>query len=110
MAARRGHLEWDPHTDRGTFALPESLQRDLHSNGADPQADAAGHQPPEITYDEQFYPARPKRFRPSARSSLKRRIAERRSASEQIADSPEQVEWLVEHSMLADANRLATQL
>ncbi len=67
------------------------------------------HQAPEITYDEQFFPARPKRFRPSARRSLRRRLADRRGADE-MADSREYVEWLVEESMLYDANRLATQL
>ena len=75
-----------------------------------PEPDANEHQAPEITFDEQFYPARPKRFRPSARRSLKRRFAERRSGSEQVTDNRELVDWLVEHSMLADANRLATQL
>jgi hypothetical protein len=29
------------------------------------------HQPSEITYDEQFYPARPRRLRPSARRVLR---------------------------------------
>lgn len=67
------------------------------------------HQAPEITYDEQFFPARPKRFRPSARRSLRRRLADRRG-DEELADSREYVEWLVEESMLYDANRLATQL
>lgn len=67
------------------------------------------HQAPEITYDEQFFPARPKRFRPSARRSLRRRLADRRGGDE-MADNREYVEWLVEESMLYDANRLATQL
>ncbi|MDA0136830.1 maltose alpha-D-glucosyltransferase [Solirubrobacter deserti] len=67
------------------------------------------HQAPEITFDEQFYPARPKRFRPSARRSLWRRRADRRG-DEEMADNREYVEWLVEESMLHDANRLASQL
>lgn len=75
----------------------------------DETAEAVEHQAPEITYDEQFYPARPKRFRPSARRSLRRRLADRRGG-EEMADSREYVEWLVEESMLYDANRLATQL
>ncbi len=69
----------------------------------------AEHHLPEITYDEQFYPARPPRLRPSAR-----RMQHRRSAdvlgTEGIADSRAYVGWLVEASMLADANRLAAQL
>src|SRR3954468_6403090 len=66
------------------------------------------HQAPEITFDEQFYPARPKRFRPSARRGLRRRLADRLGGDD-IADNREYVEWLVEQSMLHDANRLASQ-
>src|SRR3954463_366896 len=87
-------------------ALPDSLQHDF------PETDephAQGHEPPEITFDEQFYPARPRRFRPSARRSLRRRIADKLGV-EEIADSREYVEWLVGQSMLSDANRLAAQL
>ena len=69
------------------------------------------HHAPEITYDEQFYPARPRRLRPSARRSLRRRISDRLSGDgDAVADNREYVEWLVEASMLTDANRLATQL
>src|SRR3954452_9562717 len=85
--------------------MRESLQRDL------PMTDASEHQAPEITYDEQRYPARPRRFRPSARRLAKRAAGpRRRSGSDQIADNREYVEWLVEESTLADATRLATQL
>jgi trehalose synthase len=73
--------------------------------------DDAEHHAPEITYDEQFYPARPKRFRPSARRSLRRRISDRLTGEgDAVADNREYVEWLVEESMLQDANRLASQL
>ena len=75
--------------------------------GADPPTQE--HQAPEITFDEQFYPARPKRFRPSARRSLRRRLADR-LGGDAIADNRDIVQWLVEESMLHDANRLATQL
>lgn len=69
------------------------------------------HHAPEITYDEQFYPARPRRFRPSARRSLRRRISDRLTGDgDPVADNRAYVEWLVEESMLADANRLASQL
>src|SRR3954467_6920075 len=87
-------------------ALPDSLEHDF------PETDephAQGHQPPEITFDEQFYPARPKRFRPSARRSLRRRLADK-LGGEQMADNREYVEWLGGGSMLSDANRLASQL
>src|SRR6201995_5322267 len=62
------------------------------------------HHAPEITYDEQFYPARPRRFRPSARRG------ERRRFEDEIADSRAYVDWLRGESMLTDANRLANQL
>src|SRR3954452_21005018 len=64
---------------------------------------------PEITFDEAFYPARPQRFRPSARRSLRRRLADR-LGGDQMADNRAYVEWLVGESMLSDANRLASQL
>jgi trehalose synthase len=73
--------------------------------------DDGEHHAPDITYDEQFYPARPRRFRPSARRSLARRISDRLAGDgEAVADNREYVEWLVEQSMLTDANRLASQL
>jgi trehalose synthase len=89
--------------------VTKSLDRPL-TREPEPSADGE-HHAPEITYDEQFYPARPKRFRPSARRSLRRRLADRRSSDgDAVADNREYVEWLVEESMLADANRLASQL
>jgi trehalose synthase len=92
-----------------TMNVTKSLERPLMRE-PDPSADGE-HHAPEITYDEQFYPARPKRFRPSARRSLRRRLADRRSSDgDAVADNREYVEWLVEESMLADANRLASQL
>jgi trehalose synthase len=85
--------------------VTKSLERPV------PQDDDGEHHAPEITYDEQFYPARPRRFRPSARRSLRRRIADRLSGEgEAIADNRAYVEWLVDESMLTDANRLASQL
>src|SRR4051794_41798068 len=94
-----------------TRALPDSLQRDLEAvNDAEPrEAEPSEHHAPEITFDEQFYPARPRRFRPSARRSLRRRIADK-LGGETIADSREYVEWLVGESMLSGAERLAAQL
>jgi trehalose synthase len=67
------------------------------------------HQPSEITYDEQFYPARPRRLRPSARRALRNVL---RSALSGAADSSNEsyVKWLVEQSMLWDAKQLAIQL
>jgi trehalose synthase len=64
----------------------------------------------EITYDEQLYPARPKRLRPRANlrgGSLRRSFSDPRSANGQ---NPAYVEWLVRQSMLKDADVLSRQL
>lgn len=65
---------------------------------------------PEITYDEQLYPARPKRLRPRTNlrgGSLRRTFTDPRSANGQ---NPSYVEWLVRQSMLKDADVLSRQL
>lgn len=75
--------------------------------GTAPEARSAEHEPSDITYDEQFYPARPKRLRPSAR-----RIARspREAEGEPVAGNAKYVEWLIGESMLNDAHELARQL
>jgi trehalose synthase len=66
------------------------------------------HEPSEITFDEQYYPARPRHLRPKARlrgaqfSRLER-------LGEPVGSNPEYVAWLVEESMLGDANLIARQ-
>jgi trehalose synthase len=65
------------------------------------------HEPSEITYDEQFYPARPRRLRPSARRLVH---PAREAQGEPVADNPAYVEWLISESMLSDANELGRQL
>src|ERR1700728_2738611 len=69
--------------------------------------EAVGHVASEITYDEQFYPARPRRLTPTAR-----RIARRptEAEGEPNAENPGYVSWLIDESMLNDANALAKQL
>ena len=65
---------------------------------------------PELTFDAQFYPARPKKLRPAAQR--------RRNPLHAISAPPfspdgrnkAYVEWLVEQSMLGDARTLARQL
>jgi trehalose synthase len=78
---------------------------------ADAAAEELEHQPPEITYDEQFYPARPRRLRPrpSARRALRDLL---RSSPSGATDAGNEtyVKWLVEQSMLWDAKQLAIQL
>ncbi|HWE12221.1 MAG TPA: maltose alpha-D-glucosyltransferase [Solirubrobacteraceae bacterium] len=71
------------------------------------EEDPADHEPSEITYDEQFYPARPKRLRPSARR-VSRPVSE--ADGEPTASNAHYVAWLVSSSMLHDANAIAEQL
>ncbi|HEY1853847.1 MAG TPA: maltose alpha-D-glucosyltransferase [Solirubrobacterales bacterium] len=70
-------------------------------------AEPGDHEPSEITYDEQFYPARPRWLRPSARRLVR---PPREADGEPIADNPAYVDWLVSESMLNDANEIARQL
>jgi trehalose synthase len=66
-----------------------------------------GHEASEISYDEQFFPARPKPLRPRAR--LRRRFW-RRSEHHGRAHGGNQayVDWLMAQSMLGDAAAFAT--
>ncbi|MFG6490768.1 maltose alpha-D-glucosyltransferase [Microbacterium sp. P03] len=64
----------------------------------------------EITYDEQRYPARPRRLRPRDHfrgGSVRRITTDPRTAN---GTNPSYVEWLVRQSMLKDADVLARQL
>ncbi|QEW00073.1 maltose alpha-D-glucosyltransferase [Microbacterium caowuchunii] len=63
-----------------------------------------------ISYDEQRYPARPKRLRPRDQfrgGSVRRIKTDPRTAN---GTNPSYVEWLVRQSMLKDADVLARQL
>jgi len=68
-----------------------------------------GHEPSEITYDEQFYPARPRRLRPRAR--LRGLFARPKvgRAGKAGGDNPAYVDWLIQESMLDDAKTIAAQ-
>jgi hypothetical protein len=69
------------------------------------------HEPSEITYDEQFFPARPERVhrrRPSARRAL-RNFAKSAFSGQPDGQNDGYVKWLVEQSMLWDAKQLAIQ-
>lgn len=64
----------------------------------------------EISYDEQRYPARPRRLRPRDQfrgGSLRRITTDPRTAN---GSNPSYVEWLVRQSMLHDADVLGRQL
>jgi trehalose synthase len=73
------------------------------------RASKDGHEPSEITYDEQFYPARPRRLRPRARlRGLFNRPKLGRSGKP-TGDNPAYVSWLKQESMLDDAKTIASQ-
>jgi trehalose synthase len=82
----------------------------MSDSGADPdQATGEAHAPSEISYDEQRYPARPKRLRPRARlRGLFSRPRTERSGKAS-GDNALYVSWLAEQSMLADAIDFARQ-
>ncbi|MFL6063409.1 MAG: maltose alpha-D-glucosyltransferase [Friedmanniella sp.] len=82
----------------------------MSDRGADhDQAAAEAHAPSEISYDEQRYPARPKRLRPRARlRGLFPRLRTERTGKP-TGDNALYVSWLAEQSMLADAIEFARQ-
>ncbi|PNI08274.1 maltose alpha-D-glucosyltransferase [Arthrobacter sp. AFG7.2] len=78
--------------------------------GEDQDLDAAAAEPsvePDVTFDEQFYPARPKALRPTAR---RRQYFAARPSFEFDGRNAAYVEWLRNQAMLGDANTLARQL
>ena len=68
--------------------------------------DAQGTEPGEITYAEQFYPARPRSLRHRAR--VKEPVA-RRPVHRVDGLNPAYVAWLLSQSMLSDANEISRQ-
>ena len=91
-------------TDDGDVA-PVALAASLMDDGL---AAPLAHEASEISYDEQRYPARPRRLRPKARL---RDLFTMGPRAERIgkprADNSAYVSWLVERSMLEDAKRYA---
>ena len=95
----------DEHPDEHLYTGPI----DLSELRADGEAEAEV-ETPEISYDEQRYPARPGRLRPRDQfrgGSLRRITTDPRTAN---GTNPSYVEWLVRQSMLKDADVLARQL
>ncbi|MEP6561061.1 MAG: alpha-amylase family glycosyl hydrolase, partial [Nakamurella sp.] len=89
---------------------------DAQESGGLPQATVAGSetvaestQAIKITYDEQFYPARPRALRPYARL---RSVVGANEAPPFAADGRNRayVDWLEDLSMLSDANTIGRQL
>ena len=66
------------------------------------------HKPSEITFDEQFYPARPRHLRPKARLRGPQ-VSQAEQLGEPVGANPAYVAWLRQESMLGDANVIARQ-
>ncbi len=80
------------------------------SEGEPIDADEVIENATEISYDEQRYPARPRRLRPRDQfrgGTLRRFLTDPRNAN---GGNPSYVEWLVRQSMLKDADVLSRQL
>ncbi len=94
--------------DQAASAAPEETRPTVTSAAGDhPVGEEIA--PEEISYDEQFYPARPTRLRPRARlRDLLARPKPPRSGKP-TGDNPEYVDWLREQSMLSDAESISEQ-
>ncbi|MEV6588732.1 maltose alpha-D-glucosyltransferase [Streptomyces acidicola] len=68
------------------------------------------HGPTEITYSEQFYPARPLSLRPRTRLRSQEQAQPHERTGDPIGTNPAYVAWLRRHSMLQDARDLSVQL
>jgi len=79
------------------------------SQAAESGPDDQANEPTEITFDEHLHPARPRalRFRPRVRSPFTRRSLSQDGSA--TGDNPAYVQWLVNQSMLADANQISRQ-
>jgi trehalose synthase len=71
-------------------------------------AELQPHRPSEITFAEQFYPARPPHLRPRARLRGPQSTPAEK-LGEPIGANPSYVTWLRQESMLNDANDIAKQ-
>src|ERR1700712_3935195 len=68
------------------------------------------HEPSEITYSEQFFPARPRALRPRARLRPQGSPTQGEDRTgEPVGTNPFYVAWLQRSSILRDANPIAGQ-
>ncbi|ACL41536.1 trehalose synthase [Pseudarthrobacter chlorophenolicus A6] len=93
----------EPTTSEGIFEADALDVEEGQETAAAPEQAADA----EISYDEQFYPARPKALRPIAR---RRQYLATRPSFEFDGRNAAYVEWLRNQAMLGDANTLARQL
>ncbi|GLJ80009.1 maltose alpha-D-glucosyltransferase [Microbacterium imperiale] len=95
----------DDEQPEDLYTAPITLPGAAGADGEDTDLDM-----PEISYDEQRYPARPRRLRPRDQfrgGSVRRNMTDPRTAN---GTNPSYVEWLVRQAMLKDADVLARQL
>jgi trehalose synthase len=90
--------------ETGNAAGPEAAEVTEPAESAE---DAEVPEVPEITFDEKFYPARPKALRPVAR---RRQYFANAPSLELDGLNKTYVEWLRNQAMLGDANVMARQL
>ena len=90
-----------------TNARPAEGSADTPEETVEATEEAPTSEAAEITFDEQFYPARPKALRPIAR---RRQFFAARPSLEFDGLNKTYVDWLRNQSMLGDANTLARQL
>ena len=96
------------HASEAETNQPVPTADETDEAGTDQSAPLA-HEASEISYAEQFYPARPTRLRPRGRLRDLFTLRPRAERSGKPAgDNPAYVSWLVERSMLEDAKRYAT--
>lgn len=95
----------DDHRPEDLYTGPIDLPGLIGSEQEEPDPDQI-----EISYDEQRYPARPRRLRP--RDHFRGRSARRVATDPRTANgtNPSYVEWLVRQSMLRDADVLARRV
>lgn len=93
--------------ETGNAAVPQAAEVTEPAGSTEEAEAAEGPDIPEITFDEKFYPARPKALRPVAR---RRQYFANAPSLELDGLNKTYVEWLRNQAMLGDANVMARQL
>jgi maltose alpha-D-glucosyltransferase/alpha-amylase len=93
--------------ETGNTTGPEAVEATEATEFSEEGDAAEAPEVPEITFDEKFYPARPKALRPVAR---RRQYFANAPSLELDGLNKTYVEWLRNQAMLGDANVLARQL
>lgn len=109
-------MSQQPEVDAGTGTRSQPTDGDERGTEVPPipapgvvEATGEEHEPGDINFDEQFYPARPRALRPRARRKLTF-TGDLTPPFEPVGTNGAYVEWLVNQSMLGDATMFARQL